>query len=223
LQRRQDAMRLLKDFFARGDSVRKRAREHRPERLCFARSMRYMCYRHFFFQYFTPRNRGTDMLNKKVCMLGAFAVGKSALVQQYVYSIFSDSYLSTVGVKISKKSLDLDGQDMTLVLWDLEGKDDYVDVNISYLRGAMGFFVVCDGTRLETLGVALTLRDLAVDLVGPVPHAVLVNKADLADKWEISEAHLAALTEKGIRVLKTSAKTGFAVEDAFSGLARDML
>lgn len=163
------------------------------------------------------------MLNKKVCMLGAFAVGKTALVQRYVHSIFSDSYLSTVGVKISKKTLNLDNQDMTLVLWDLEGKDDYVDVNISYLRGAMGFFVVCDGTRLETLDTALTLRSLALDLVGPAPNALLVNKVDREDEWEVTEAHLAALKHQNIRVLKTSAKTGAVVDQAFAGLARGML
>ncbi|MDL2207269.1 GTP-binding protein [Desulfovibrio sp. OttesenSCG-928-M16] len=163
------------------------------------------------------------MLNKKICMLGSFAVGKTALVQQYVHSIFTDRYLSTVGVKISKKLLTVDGQEMTLVLWDLEGKDDYVDVNISYLRGAMGFFVVADGTRKETLDIALALRTLALDLIGPVPNALLVNKADLAAEWEVMDAHLASLTHQGIRVTKTSAKTGLDVAESFNSLAKDLL
>lgn len=163
------------------------------------------------------------MINKKVCMLGAFAVGKTALVQQYVHSIFTERYLSTVGVKISKKSIQLDKQDMTLVLWDLEGKDDYTDVNISYLRGAMGFFVVADGTRKETLDIALTLRTLALDLIGPVPHMLLINKADLASEWEIQDSHLAEVVAKGLRIVKTSAKTGLAVNDSFNALGRNML
>lgn len=156
-------------------------------------------------------------------MLGAFAVGKTALVQQYVHSIFADRYLSTVGVKISKKALNAGGQDMTIVLWDLEGKDDYVDVNISYLRGAMGFFVVADGTRRDTLDIALALRLLAIDLIGPVPHALLVNKADIAPKWEVRESQLAGLQQQGIPVIKTSAKTGLAVADSFNSLANAML
>lgn len=163
------------------------------------------------------------MINKKICMLGAFAVGKTALVQQYVHSIFTDRYLSTVGVKISKKKITIREQELTLVLWDLEGKDDYVDVNISYLRGAMAFFVVADGTRKETLEIALSLRTLAVDLIGPVPHALLVNKSDLATSWEVTDAQLDALEEQGMRVLKTSAKTGLAVNEAFTSLASDML
>ena len=163
------------------------------------------------------------MISKKICMLGAFAVGKTALVQQYVHSIFTDRYLSTVGVKISKKTLRVDDREVSLVLWDLEGKDDYVDVNISYLRGAMGFFTVADGTRQETLDVALSLRNMAVNLVGNVPHMLFVNKADLASSWEVSEERLAALQAEGLRIVRTSAKTGLAVNDSFTVLTKAML
>ncbi len=163
------------------------------------------------------------MISKKICMLGAFAVGKTALVQQYVHSIFTDRYLSTVGVKISKKTLRVDDREVSLVLWDLEGKDDYVDVNISYLRGAMGFFTVADGTRQETLDVALSLRNMAVNLVGNVPHMLLINKADLASSWEVSEERLAALQAEGLPIVRTSAKTGLAVNDSFTALTKAML
>jgi len=164
------------------------------------------------------------MVNKKICMLGAFSVGKSALVQQYVHSIFPDKYLSTVGVKISKKELKLNGIDVTLVLWDMEGTDPYVDVNISYLRGAMGYFLVVDGKRRDTLQVALELRNTAVNLAGPqVPHYFLLNKADLEQEWEISNDDLELLRAQGIPFLKTSAKTGQGIEEAFAGLTRAML
>ncbi|MDR2076048.1 MAG: GTP-binding protein [Desulfovibrio sp.] len=163
------------------------------------------------------------MITKKICMLGAFAVGKTALVQRYVHSIFSDRYLSTVGVKISKKNVTLDNQEISLVLWDLEGKDTYTEVNISYLRGAMGFFIVADGTRRDTLDTALNLRTLALNLTGPVPHSLLLNKADLAPAWEVTTEDLAALREGGLPIFETSAKTGLGVEEAFAALARDML
>lgn len=163
------------------------------------------------------------MVNKKVCMLGSFAVGKTALVQQYVHSIFSDRYLSTVGVKISKKQLMLGGQEITMVLWDLEGKDDYVDVNISYLRGAMGFLSVVDGCRKETFETALALRTLAMDLIGPAPNILLINKADLESRWEVGEEDIDAVVRSGVKVLKTSAKTGLGVDEAFTFLAGEML
>ena len=163
------------------------------------------------------------MISKKVCMLGGFSVGKTSLVERYVHSLFSDKYLSTVGVKISKKMLAVDGTDVTLVLWDMEGKDIYANVNLSYLRGAMGFFTVADGTRRETLEMAVTLRKTALEVAGDIPSCLLVNKADLKDHWEISESMLAPLADQGIPVLQTSAKSGLGVEEAFAVLTRNML
>ncbi|GHU05449.1 GTP-binding protein [Betaproteobacteria bacterium] len=163
------------------------------------------------------------MISKKVCMIGAFSVGKSALVGRFVHSIFSDQYLSTVGVKISKKTISLDAEDVTMVLWDMEGKDDFADVHMSYLRGAMGFFAVADGTRKETLIMALHLRKLARETAGEVPSIILINKADMEEDWEITDDQLASLEVSGIRIIKTSAKTGHGVEEAFTALANAML
>ena len=98
-----------------------------------------------------------------------------------------------------------------------------MDVKINYLRGSMGFFVVADGTRKETLDVALSLRTLALDLIGPVPHALLVNKVDLLPSWEVSETHLQFIEEQGVQVFKTSAKLGLAVNESFTFLAEAML
>ena len=87
----------------------------------------------------------------------------------------------------------------------------------------MGFFVVADGTRRETLDTALSLRSLALDLIGPVPHALLVNKVDLQPSWEISELDLQRVEQQGVLVFKTSAKLGLAVDEAFTALAGAML
>jgi small GTP-binding protein len=163
-----------------------------------------------------------SVIAKKICMLGAYSVGKTSLVERYVRSIFSDRYLSTVGVKISKKNLMVRNEEISLVLWDMEGKDDYSEVNLSYLRGAMGFFLVADGTRGESLDIAMELRTLACGLVGDIPHILLINKADLAPSWEISEDAINGLEGQGLAVMRTSAKTGQSVDEAFVNLASAM-
>jgi small GTP-binding protein len=156
-------------------------------------------------------------------MLGSFSVGKTSLVERYVRSIFSDKYLSTVGVKISKKELVLDSKNLTLVLWDMEGKDDYVDINISYLRGAMGFFVVVDLSRKETLDAAMQIRKMALDIVGAdTPNIILLNKCDL-DTWEITNSSIDTLSVQGIECMKTSARLDQGVEEAFLALTKMML
>ena len=51
----------------------------------------------------------------------------------------------------------------------------------------------------------------------------LVNKADLVDEWQLTEDDLTAVESRGWSVMKTSAKTGVAVEKAFIELARAVL
>jgi len=156
-------------------------------------------------------------------MLGSLSVGKTSLVGQYVNSIFTDKYLSTVGVKISKKGVNIDGTDLSLVLWDMEGKDEYTEINMHYLRGAMGFFVVADLTRLDTFDTALKIRKIVLDMLRQdIPNMLLLNKSDLPDR-EVDDERQEEARASGIKILHTSAKIGTAVNEAFETLARDML
>lgn len=160
------------------------------------------------------------MIQKKVCMLGTSAVGKTSLVSQYVKSIFSDKYLTSVGVKIDKKELSIDQQAVKLMLWDIAGEDDFTQIKPAYLRGAAAYFLVIDGTRRETLNAVFEIHEKVVANIGEVPHILLFNKADLKQEWAIQQEDIDGLVEKGFVCLSTSAKTGENVELAFEKLAR---
>lgn len=159
------------------------------------------------------------MLQKKICMVGVFATGKTSLVRQFVESRFSDNYLSTVGVKVSRKNVTVDGRELNLLLWDLEGRDGSGDIQVSYLRGAAGVLYVVDGTRRETLDQVYELRDLVEKSLGPCPACVAINKADLTAEWRVTPDDEAALRTLPWNVVVTSAKSGLGVEDTFSWLA----
>lgn len=161
----------------------------------------------------------TAVLQKKICMLGGFSVGKTSLVKRYVHSVFSEAYLTTVGVKIDKKTVDLADRTVNLILWDLAGEDDINSFRISNLRGAAGYVLVADGTRPSTLDVALSLRERVEAEYGKLPFVLLLNKSDLTEQWAVSDAELAGLREKGWWVQPSSARTGEGVEDAFKDLA----
>jgi hypothetical protein len=163
------------------------------------------------------------MIQKKICMLGAFAVGKTSLVARFVRSIFSEKYHTTVGVKIDKKPIKVGDEDVTLVLWDLAGEDEFQKVQMSYLRGSAGYILVVDGTRRATLDKAFSLQKSAEEAVGKVPFIIVLNKADLSDDWEIDEPTIQDLSQKGWILLKGSAKTGEGVEETFMTLAQKMI
>jgi small GTP-binding protein len=163
------------------------------------------------------------MIQKKICMLGTFAVGKTSLVQRFVESIYTDKYHTTVGVKIDKKLVQASGQELMLLLWDIEGAETVHDLRKSYLRGAAGYLLVADGTRQETLYKALEIQARAQDTIGTVPFLLLINKADLIEQWNLEAREMEALAAKGWHVIETSAKTGAGVEEAFLTLARKMM
>jgi small GTP-binding protein len=163
------------------------------------------------------------MMQKKICMLGGFAVGKTSLVTQFIDSSFSEKYYTTVGVRIEKKALQLDGKEWHLIVWDLAGEDEFLQIRPSYLRGSSGYLLVADGTRRATLDAAMKIQQRVRDTIGDVPFVLMLNKSDLTDEWEVTERTIGALSRMGWTWLKTSAKTGAGVEEAFLTLVSKML
>ena len=156
-------------------------------------------------------------------MIGAFAVGKTSLVTRFVQRMFSDRYLTTVGVRIDTRLIEVDGQQLKLVLWDIAGKDEFSSVDRRYILGASAYLLVVDGTRASTLTVATELKRELQQALGDIPCILLINKGDLQDEWELTASDLDALHTDGPPPLITSAKTGEGVEAAFEQLARTLL
>ncbi len=160
------------------------------------------------------------IIQKKICLLGAFAVGKTSLVRRFVEGRFDEKYLSTVGVSVSRKSLDRNGHQLNLLLWDMVGGTEMSHRETGYLVGAAGALIVCDLTRSTTLdAMAQYARQMRV--LNPRSALVFVgNKADLTADRVITDAQLLDIShsfQSGYYI--TSAKTGSHVEAAFANLA----
>lgn len=164
-------------------------------------------------------------LSAKICLLGDYAVGKTSLVRRFVYNLFEDKYLSTIGVKVSRKVVAVPRNDevieLVLMLWDLAGSEEFDSVRASYLRGAAGALVVCDVTQRATLA---TVPEYVEQIRSANPRAAIIlaaNKQDLTEQRILSEEELAkTAVELGAAYLPTSAKTGMGVEEAFRHLGR---
>lgn len=163
------------------------------------------------------------MMQKKVCMLGGFAVGKTSLVRRFVTNVFSEHYQTTIGVTVEKKTVTVDHQDVMFMLWDLYGEDEFQHVRESYLRGSSGYILVIDGTRKATLDTARLLQQTVVRTVGPLPFVAIINKADLRSEWEIDQPVIEQLREQGWSVFFGSAKLGQGVDELFGCLAAMLL
>lgn len=160
------------------------------------------------------------MISAKVCVVGDFAVGKTSAVERYVNNHFDAKYLTTVGVKID--TLEVQGKTgaIKLVIWDVAGQKRFSELEFSYLRGAQGFILVVDGTRLTTFDVARELVESIRSRHPQQPIVGLLNKGDLKQSWELPENASEQLEGLGVEAFETSAKEGYGVNDAFAALAR---
>ncbi len=163
------------------------------------------------------------MLAKKICMVGAFAVGKSSLVRRYVESLFDEKYHTTIGVKIDKKIVTVESEQVRLMIWDIEGVDVFTDLNPTYLRGASGIVLVVDQTRENSVTSASSILNIVTQHLDTVPLVLMVNKNDLSGEFGVSQQQIKALGIEPENTFLTSAKTGEAVDCAFHRLAELML
>jgi small GTP-binding protein len=160
-------------------------------------------------------------IQKKICLLGDFGVGKTSLVHRFVEGRFDDKYLSTVGVKISRKTLTRSYGEMNMLVWDLAGGSGFESTSSAYMQGAAGALIICDLTRHETL---LACENYARQIRTLNPGLKLIfigNKVDLTKERVVFVSDLlAVLSVFGERTFfLTSAKTGEQVEEAFIHLA----
>ena len=155
-------------------------------------------------------------------MLGDFGVGKTSLIRRFVERSFTDEYLSTVGVKISRKSLQVASipEGIDLLIWDIEGQTKFKAVAPSYLQGAAAVIIVGDVTRPETIQHFQEHIKLFYE-VSPDGQVILaLNKTDLIEAavGQKLENFLKSAIADVLGVYQTSAKTAHNVDLIFARL-----
>lgn len=163
-----------------------------------------------------PGTSAVLRLTAKICLLGEFSVGKTSLIRRFVEGIFDERYLSTLGVQISRHTMQVMQIEMNLLIWDTTGGERFDQIVQNYYRGAAGALLVCDVTRPETL---TTLNEYATAFHHASPSTPLViaaNKVDLTTQRRIADEEIAAVAaELSADWLCTSARTGEGVQEAF--------
>ncbi|HSV42694.1 MAG TPA: Rab family GTPase [Methanomassiliicoccales archaeon] len=159
---------------------------------------------------------------KKVSLVGDGGVGKTSLVRRYVLDVFSDEYIQTFGAKVTKKVVDVEDVELTMMIWDILGQKAQKSLHTSYYAGSNGALVVCDLTREETL---LNIPEWIEDMrrsVGDIPIVPVANKADMGVR--LSKERMDEIADiVGSEFILTSARTGEGVELAFERLSSRMM
>jgi len=168
---------------------------------------------------------------KKICLLGNPSVGKTSLIQRYVFDTFTEDYLPTIGTKVVKKTMVMDFEprrdqqvNLTLLIFDLLGQVEFAKIHRTYYLGSEGAIFVSDLSREETILSISDWQNRFHSVVGEVPAILIGNKKDIAQSKQSNKELLGEIAaEKNLPYLYTSAKTGENVEKAFWMLSLDIL
>lgn len=162
----------------------------------------------------------TKWISKKIALLGSHAVGKTSLISRFVYSKFPENYLTTIGLKVDKKSISSGGYRLDMIIWDIAGQDHIEHVPTYYLNGCSGIIYVVDLTRPSTYK---NFEDQLLELkniIHNVQIVVAANKADLLDNSELENV----LKDFDVAPdIVSSAKLGHGVEEMFEILAEKLV
>ncbi len=160
------------------------------------------------------------MTSKKVILTGSFGVGKTSLFNQFIYSRFSDKYLTTIGVKVNKKTIEIEGREVALMIWDIAGEVAQDKVPTTYFLGASGIIYVFDLTRPSTYSNLIKDIEYLKDLSKGAIIKVVGNKRDLVSEEDIEKVK--SELPHPIDIL-TSAKTGANVNPLFYQLGAELM
>lgn len=160
------------------------------------------------------------MIAKKVLLVGNFGVGKTSLIRRFVLNEFSEDYISSIGVRVSTKIVEIKGQQIKLLIWDVAGTNKDEKLPKAYFLGASAAMYVFDLSREETF-LNIDSQIESVKILSGLNKILLVgNKKDLLTVDQISQIiqHMAVKPN-----LITSAKDDENVADAFIELATESL
>ena len=167
----------------------------------------------------------TKILKKKICMIGTYGVGKTSLIRRYVFDQFDDKYLSTIGVKVTKKIMPpIENHKKNLVqlellIWDVEGYDKKLNVLEDYYTGSVGAIAVADVSRPETIDQLGEVVNGYLNIAKQSKIVIVANKIDLFENMPHTLTKLKQyVMENSLELFYTSAKTGKNVEPVFQML-----
>ncbi len=179
-------------------------------------------------------------VKKKIVLLGDSAVGKTSLIRRYVFNQFHDSYIATIGSKVTSKEIKIskgdEEVDMTLVIWDVLGRAGYTASHARTFAGAHGAILIADLTRKETLdSLERYWVPLLLEVVENIPLVFASNKSDLVEEITFNPEKMVEIASRfNIGIIdtlpqhlttnySTSAKTGDNVEKLFESLGHLLL
>ena len=178
--------------------------------------------------FLASKNNEPEMPEYKLIVLGYQSVGKSCILNRFIYDTFTEDYQATIGLDFkTKEKVKINNQDSKLLLYDTSGQEKFKSLIPMYTRDADIILLVYDVTSKDSfIHLSNWLKiftDSEIDIKDKI-FAVVGNKTDLNDRREVnSNEGENYAKEHDFIFLEVSAKTGDGIEKLFDVILKKML
>jgi Ras-related protein Rab-1A len=164
----------------------------------------------------------------KIVLVGDSGVGKSSLVLKYTDGIYSDAFISTIGVDFKIHTLVINNKKIKLQIWDTAGQERFKSITCNYYRGATCVIFVYDITNIESFDNLLTWINEMKNYSNNKYAYIVGNKYDIVEKnknnRQVSIETVANFAkEHNMSFIESSAKSGFNVETIFKQISSEII
>ena len=125
----------------------------------------------------------------KLILLGDCGVGKTNIISRYNNDEFNDSILSTNGANYVVKTIDIDGKNYQLNIWDTAGQEKYRSVTKMLIQDAQILILCYSIIEHKTFENLDFWYKLAIDILGKdIILGIAGNKSDLFEIEKVKDS-----------------------------------
>ena len=171
-------------------------------------------------------NNNDDVLEYKIILIGDSCVGKTAILRRYIYNIYEETTISTLGISFAFKEVTLKNKiKIKLKLVDTAGQERFTSLASSYFKNANGVLFVFDFSNLKTFQDIehwINIFEESNNRKDKVIKYLIGNKYDLEDKKIDQEMIDDFLKTNNYNFKKTSAKDNINIDELFQEMSEKL-
>ena len=157
----------------------------------------------------------------KISIIGDGGVGKTSLIKKFTKGTFERDYIQTIGAQFSRYDIEIDGDLVNLIFWDIAGQDDFNFLHPLFYRESRGCIIVFsleeNDLGEESFNHIENWHNELKKYCSEIPVIIFANKVDLIEEVSLSKINIQEVVSKNnfLGYFLTSAKTGQGVHEAF--------
>ena len=160
----------------------------------------------------------------KISIIGDGGVGKTSLIKKFTKGTFEQDYIQTIGAQFSRYDIEIDGDIVNLIFWDIAGQDDFNFLHPLFYKESKGCIIVfsLEDNELgeESFNHIENWHNELKKFCSDIPVVLFANKVDLIEEVNLIKTNIQEVIKerKFLGYFLTSAKTGQGVHEAFNAI-----